>query len=88
MGAQQDGDLGGSGGLRLIEPEPEDPADRVDEIGAVEGIEVEGIDAFAAQRIDLFGSHHRGDEIAGLGVFIEALETCRQCACNVVALAR
>ena len=53
-------------------------ADRVDEIGAVHGVEVELVHAAVDEVDHLLGGDGGGDELAGLDVVVEPLEAGRQ----------
>ena len=66
-------------------PKSQHAADGIDQIGAVEGVEVEGVDAFAAQRLDLFGGDDGGHQIAGFRVRIEAGKAAGQVGRNMGA---
>src|SRR6478609_1627319 len=64
-----------SGGLcRVLRTDAEQMADREHEIGAVHGVEVEGVDTVLGELLHLAGRHCRGHQLAGLGVVVEALE--------------
>ena len=52
----------------------EQVADGEHEIGAVHGVEMEGVDAVLCQFLHLAGGDRRGHELAGLGIVVEALE--------------
>src|SRR5579883_1027371 len=52
----------------------EDVADRVGEVGAVEGIEVELVDSLGVEVAALLGGGGGGDELAGARVVVEPLE--------------
>ena len=53
-------------------------ADGVDEIGAVERVEVELADALVDQLHDLLGGDRRRNQLRGLRVVVEAVEAARQ----------
>src|SRR5689334_14061661 len=51
----------------------EHPADGKDDVGAVERVEVEAVDAFGAERRHLLGSDRRGHQAAFLGCVLQPL---------------
>src|SRR5580692_4423808 len=55
-------------------PQPEQVADRVNEIGAVHGVEVKIGDAVIDEIEHLLGGNCGGDQLAGGGVVVEAVE--------------
>src|SRR5919107_514661 len=59
---------------RRLLAQPQDPADGVDEVGAVHGVEVEVADTAVDEVDDLLRGDCRCDELAGLDVLVEALE--------------
>ena len=59
-------------------PQPEQMADRVNQIGAVHGVEVEIGDAAVDEIEHLFGGNRGGNELAGGRVVIEAVEAVGQ----------
>src|SRR5436190_5181693 len=63
---------------RAVRPDAEQVADGEDEVGAVHGVEMEGVDAVLGELLHLAGDHGGGDQFPGLGVVIEALEFFRQ----------
>src|SRR6478609_3308414 len=68
-----------SGGLyRVLRTDAEQMADREHEIGAVHGVEVEGIDAVFCQFLHLAGRNGGRDQFAGIGIVIEPVELLRQ----------
>src|SRR6185436_11538796 len=76
------GDTGtviGSGGfLCAIGTDAQQMADREHEVRAVHGVEMKGVDAVLGELLHLAGRDRRGDELARLGVIIEAFELVRQ----------
>src|ERR1700723_585960 len=62
------------GAARGARPQPEQMADRVNEIGAVHGVEVKVGDAVIHQIEHLLGGNGGGDQLAGGGVVVEAVE--------------
>src|SRR3546814_3179578 len=52
----------------------EAPADRISQVRAIEGIEMEAVDALGAQPLALFDGDRAGDELACAGVGVEAVE--------------
>src|SRR5262245_15451950 len=56
----------------------EQMADREHEVGAVHGVEMEGVDAVLGELLHLAGGNRCGHQLAGLGVVIEAFELGRQ----------
>ena len=65
-------------GLLFAWPQSEQVTDRVDQIGAVHGVEMEIGDAVVDQIEHLFGSDRGGDQFASRRIIVEAVETCRQ----------
>src|SRR5262249_31608708 len=63
---------------RALRPQSQQMADRVDEVGAVHGVEVEVGDAAIDQIEHLLGGDRGGDELAGRGVLVEAVDALRQ----------
>ena len=61
-----------------IRPQAEQMADRVDQVGAVHGVEVEVGDAAIDEIEHLLGGDRGGDELAGGGVVVEAVEALGQ----------
>src|ERR1700709_1948327 len=53
-------------------------ADREYEIGAVHGVEVEGIDAVLGELLDLAGRDRRRDQLACVRIVVEALALFRE----------
>src|SRR6267142_5512826 len=53
-------------------------ADRKHEVRAVHGVEMKGIDAVLGELLHLAGCNGGGDELAGFGVVVEAVELVRQ----------
>src|ERR1700733_1509903 len=62
------------GAARGARPQTEQVADRVDEIGAVHGVEVKVGDAVIDQIEHLLGCDRGGDQLAGRGIVVEAIE--------------
>ena len=62
----------------VARPQPEQMADRVDQIGAVHGVEVEIGDAAVDEIEHLLGGDRGGDELAGGRIVIEAVEALGQ----------
>src|SRR3984957_10713260 len=60
---------------RAARPQPEQMADRVDEIGAVHGVEVKVGDTMIHQIEHLLGGDRGGDQLAGGGIVVEAVKT-------------
>src|SRR3981189_2171963 len=68
----------GSGGLRcVLRPDAEQMADREYEIGAVHGVEMEGIDAVLGELLHLAGGNRRRDQLAGVRIVVEPVEFLR-----------
>src|ERR1700722_3658284 len=63
-----------SDALLSARPQAEQMADRVDEIGAVHGVEVKISDAMIHQIEHLLGGDRGGDQLAGCGIVVEAVE--------------
>src|SRR3954451_10469602 len=59
---------------RAVRTNAEQVADGEHEVGAVHGVEVEGVDAVPGELLHLAGGHRGGDQFAGLGVVVEAVE--------------
>src|ERR1700680_2788354 len=59
---------------RAARPQPEQVADGVDEIGAVHGVEMKVGDAVIHQVEHLFGGDGGGEQLAGCGIVVEAVE--------------
>src|SRR3954447_11594456 len=61
-----------SGGfLRTGGANAEQMADREHEVGAVHGVEMEGVDAVLGELLHLACSNRRGDQFAGVGVVVQ-----------------
>src|SRR5258705_7259431 len=68
-----------SGGfLRALGADAEQMADGEHEVGAVHGVEVEGVDAVLGELLHLARGDGGGHQLAGLGVVVEALELVRE----------
>src|SRR5262249_35956490 len=59
-------------------PQAEQVTHRVDQVGAVHGVEVEVGDAAIDEIEHLLGGDRGGDELAGGGILVEALEPLRE----------
>src|SRR5580700_10688703 len=59
---------------RAARPQAEQMADRVDEIGAVHGVEVKVGDTVIDEVEHLLGSDRGGDQLAGCGIVVQAIE--------------
>src|ERR1700709_535604 len=70
--------IGSSGFLCALRTNPEQMADREHEVRAVHGVEVKGVDALFGEFLHLAGGNGRRHQLAGLGVFVEAVEFRRQ----------
>src|SRR5437868_10668698 len=66
--------LSSGGLLRALGANAEQMTDRKYEVGAVHGVEVEGIDAVLGELLYLAGSYGRRHQFAGLGIVVEAFE--------------
>src|ERR1700734_524567 len=87
-----------AGAVCSARPQAEQMADRVDEIGAVHGVEVKVGDAVIHQIEHLFGGDLRGATFAGRGIVVEAVEAvgepgrhgsaaaCRESLCRLEIL--
>src|SRR5690242_14794277 len=64
--------------LRAARANAEQMADREHEIGAVHGVEMEGVDAVLGELLHLAGRNGGGDQFPCLGVVIEPVEFLRQ----------
>src|SRR5207245_10145199 len=60
--------------LRAVRTDAEQMADREHEIGAVHGVEMEGIDAMLGELLHLARGNGGRDQLAGFGIVVEALE--------------
>src|SRR5579871_4859157 len=60
--------------LRSRRADAKQMADREHEIGAVHGVEMKGVDAVLVELLHLPRGNRRGDELAGLGVVVEAVK--------------
>src|SRR3954462_11869260 len=65
--------IGSSGFLRATGANAEQMADREYEIGAVHGVEVEGVDAMLGEVWHLAGGHRRRDQLAGVRIVVETV---------------
>src|SRR5712671_2407971 len=73
------GALIGSGSfLCAIGPDAEQMADGEHEVGAVHGVEMKGVDAMLGEFLHLACGDGRRDQLAGLGVVVEAFEFFRE----------
>ena len=59
-------------------PQPERMADRVGEFGAIQGVEMELLDAVLPQALHLLDRHVRGDHAARVRIVVEAVEARAQ----------
>src|SRR3546814_21063168 len=64
----------GSGGLVPRRTQAEAPADRISQVRAIEGLEMEAVDALGAPPLALFAGDRAGDELAGAGRGVGAAE--------------
>src|ERR1700709_177504 len=70
--------IGSSGFLRAARANAEQMADREYEIGAVHGVEMEGVDAVLGEFLHLAGGNRRGDQLAGVRIVVEPVELLRE----------
>src|SRR6185437_4116643 len=70
--------IGSGGFLCASGADAQQMADRKHEVRAVHGVEMKGIDAVLGELLHLAGRDGGGDQLAGLGVVVEALELVRQ----------
>src|SRR5436305_4908182 len=70
--------IGSRGFLRAIGANAEQMADREHQVGAVHGVEVEGVDAMLGEFLHLAGGHGRRDQLAGVRVVVEPVEFLRE----------
>src|SRR5436305_8087754 len=70
--------IGSGGFLRAGGANAEQMADREHQIGAVHGVEVEGVDAALGELLHLAGGNGRRHQLAGLGIVVEAFELLRE----------
>src|SRR3954470_1033012 len=66
------------GFLRAGGANAEQMADREHQVGAVHGIEMEGVDAVLGGFLHLACSTRRGDQVAGVGVVVDPVELFRK----------
>src|SRR4249919_106871 len=69
--------IGSGGFLCAIGTNSQEMADREYEVRAVHGVEVKGIDAVLGEFLHLASRNRGGDELARLGVVVEAFELVR-----------
>src|SRR5437588_3547674 len=70
--------IGSSGLLCAIGANAQEMADRKHEVRAVHGVEMKGVDAVLGELLHLAGRDGGGNELARLGVVVEAFELVRQ----------
>src|SRR3954471_12399824 len=70
--------IGSSSFLGAIGANAEQMADREHQVGAVHGVEVEGVDALLGEFLHLAGGNGGGDQLAGVSIVIEPVEFLRQ----------
>src|SRR4051794_6590451 len=70
--------IGSSGFLRAARANSEQMADRENEIGAVHGVEMEGVDAVLGEFLHLAGGNRGGNQLAGVRVVVEPVEFLRE----------
>src|SRR6266850_3413376 len=70
--------IGSSGFLCATGANAQQMADGKHEVRAVHGVEVKGIDAVLGELLHLAGRYGRGDQLARLGIVVEAFELVRQ----------
>src|SRR5882757_1865732 len=70
--------IGSSGFLRAIGANAEQMADREHQVGAVHGVEMEGVDAVLGEFLHLAGGNRRGDQLAGVRIVVEPVEFLRK----------
>src|SRR6185436_4977303 len=70
--------IGSSGFLCATGTNPQQMADREHEVRAVHGVEVKGVDAVLGELLHLAGRNRSGDQLARLGVVVEAFELVGQ----------
>src|SRR3954464_2842572 len=66
--------IGSCGLLRAIGANAEQMADREHQVGAVHGVEVEGVDGVLGELLHLAGRDGCRHQLAGIGVVVETLE--------------
>src|SRR5882762_2239411 len=66
--------IGSSGFLRAIGANAEQMADREHEVGAVHGVEVEGVDAVLGELLHLAGGNGGGNQLARIRIVVEPVE--------------
>src|SRR5581483_10454844 len=64
--------------LRAVRTDAKQMADREYEIGAVHGVEMEGVDAVLRKLLHLAGRNGCGHQLSRLGVVVEAVEFLRK----------
>src|SRR3954462_7340407 len=70
--------IGSGSFLRAIGTNAQQMADREHEVRAVHGVKMEGVDAVLGEFLHLSGRYRCGDELAGLGILVKAIEFFRQ----------
>src|SRR3954451_14357667 len=66
--------IGSSGFLRAARANAEQMADREYEVGAVHGVEMEGVDAVLGELLHLAGGDRCRNQLAGIRIVIESVE--------------
>src|SRR3954451_18396437 len=66
--------IGSSGFLCALGADAEQVADGEHEVGAVHGVEVEGVDAVLGEFLHLAGGDRRGHQLAGVRIVVEPVE--------------
>src|SRR3954447_11580773 len=66
--------IGSRGFLRAIGANAEQMADREHQVGAVHGVEVEGVDAVLGEFLHLAGGNGGRDQLAGVRIVIEPVD--------------
>src|SRR6266566_3286887 len=70
--------IGSGSFLCAIGTDAQQMADRKHEVRAVHGVEMKGIDAVLGELLHLAGRYGGGDQLARLGVVVEAIKLVRQ----------
>src|SRR3954468_12216315 len=70
--------IGSGGFLRADRANAEQMADREYQVGAVHGVEVEGVDAVLGELLHLTRGNRGGHQLAGIRIGVEAVELFRE----------
>src|SRR5436305_5013865 len=70
--------IGSRGFLRAIGANAEQMADREHQVGAVHGVEMEGVDAVLGEFLHLAGGNRSCDQLAGVRIVVQPVEFFRE----------